>query len=139
MLAPFTGDVTEVDKLQLGQFLPAGTAAYGLVQTNDMWVAAEPRETALTYVRPGQAATVTVDVYPGYKCRGTVQSVARATDQEFSVLPAENSSGNWVKVVQRVPVRVDINPDPNQPPLSAGLSVEVSIDTHHHRTLSDLF
>ena len=60
----------------------------------------------------------------------------RATDQEFSVLPAENSSGNWVKVVQRVPVRVDITPDPHQPPLSAGMSAEVSIDTHHHRTLA---
>lgn len=137
--APFNGNVTEVNKLQPGQFLAAGTAAFGLVQSDDMWIAAEPKETALTYVRPGQSATVTVDAYPGFTWRGTVQSVARATDQEFSVLPAENSSGNWVKVVQRVPVRVDIKPDPNEPPLSAGMSAEVSIDTHHHRTLADLF
>jgi membrane fusion protein (multidrug efflux system) len=137
--APFAGNVTEVNKLQLGQFLPAGTAAFGLVQTGDMWVAAEPKETALTYVRKGQSSTVTVDAYPGYTWHGMVESVARATDQEFSVLPAENSSGNWVKVVQRVPVRVDITPHPDQPPLSAGMSAEVSIDTHHHRTLADLF
>ena len=87
--APFGGTVTEVNKLQLGQFLAAGTAAFGLVQTNGMWVAAEPKETAITFVRPGQAATVTVDAYPGQTWRGTVQSVARATDQEFSVLPAK--------------------------------------------------
>lgn len=137
--APFAGVVTQVNKLQPGQFLGAGTAAFGLVQTGDMWVAAEPKETSLTYVRPGQAATVTVDAYPGETWHGTVQSVAVATDQEFSVLPAQNSSGNWVKVVQRVPVRVDIKPDPNQPPLSAGMSAEVTIDTHHGRALGDLF
>jgi membrane fusion protein, multidrug efflux system len=137
--APFDGVVTQVNKLQLGQFLPAGTAAFGLTATDDMWVAAEPKETQLTYVRPGQPVTVTVDAYPGHVWHGVVQSVASATDQEFSVLPAENSSGNWVKVVQRVPVRIDIHTDPNDPPLSAGMSTEVSIDTHHHRSLADLF
>ena len=137
--APFNGIVTEVSKLQPGQFLPAGTAAFGLVETDDMWMAAEPKETNLTYARQGQSATVTVDAYPGHVWHGTVQSIAPATDQEFSVLPAENSSGNWVKVVQRVPVRVDINQGPNDPPLSAGMSAEVSIDTHHQRKLSDLF
>lgn len=137
--APFTGVVTQVNKLQPGQFLAAGTAAFGMVQSGGMWVAAEPKETALTFVHPGQAATVTVDAYPGDIWHGTVQSIAVATDQEFSVLPAQNSSGNWVKVVQRVPVRVDIRPDPNQPPLSAGMSADVSIDTHHKRTLGDLF
>ena len=137
--APFAGVVTQVNKLQVGQYLGAGTAAFGLVQANNMWVAAEPKETALTYARAGQSATVTVDAYPGETWHGTVESIASATDQEFSLLPAQNSSGNWVKVVQRVPVRVDIKPDPHQPPLSAGMSAEVSIDTHHHRTLGDLF
>ena len=137
--APFNGMVTQVNKLQPGQYLPAGTAAFGLVETDDMWVAAEPKETNLTYARQGQSATVTVDTYPGHVWHGTVQSIAPATDQEFSVLPAQNSSGNWVKVVQRVPVRVDIHQGPNDPPLSAGMSVEVSIDTHHRRTLADLF
>lgn len=137
--APFDGVVTEVNKLQLGQFLPAGTAAFGLTATNDMWIAAEPKETELTYVRPGQIVRVTIDAYPGHVWQGSVQSVASATDQEFSVLPAQNSSGNWVKVVQRVPVRIDIKQGPNDPPLSAGMSVEVSIDTHHRRTLAELF
>jgi membrane fusion protein, multidrug efflux system len=137
--APFAGIVTEVNKLQPGQVLPAGMAAFGLVETDEMWIAAEPKETALTYVRQGQSATVTVDAYPGHVWHGTVQSVAPATDQEFSVLPAQNSSGNWVKVVQRVPVRIAIHQGPDDPPLSAGMSVEVSIDTHHHRTLADLF
>ena len=137
--APFNGVVTEVNKLQPGQFLAAGTAAFGLTATDDMWVAAEPKETQLTHVRVGQSVTVTVDAYPGHIWHGAVQSVASATDQEFSVLPAENSSGNWVKVVQRVPVRIDMRPGANDPPLSAGMSVEVSIDTHHHRTLAELF
>jgi membrane fusion protein, multidrug efflux system len=137
--APFNGVVTQVNKLQPGEFLPAGTAAFGLVDTDDLWIVAEPKETSLTYVRPGQNATITVDAYPGHVWHGTVQTVAPATDQEFSVLPAENSSGNWVKVVQRVPVRIDIQTNPGDPPLSAGMSVEVSIDTHHHRTFADLF
>ncbi len=137
--APFNGIVTQVSKLQLGQFLSAGTAAFGLVSTDDVWVQAEPKETNLTYARAGQSAQVTINSYPNRAWTGTVQSIAPATDQEFSLLPAQNSSGNWVKVVQRLPIRVEIHPGPNDPPLSAGMSAEVSIDTHHKRTLGDLF
>jgi membrane fusion protein, multidrug efflux system len=137
--APFNGEVTRVSKLQIGQYLPAGTPAFGLVATDGMWVTAQPKETKLTYARPGQPVTVTVDAYPAWTWHGTVQSIAPATDQEFSVLPAQNSSGNWVKVVQRVPVRVTLKPDPNAPPLSAGMSAEISINTGHQRHLSDLF
>lgn len=137
--APYDGEVTQVSKLQIGQFLPAGTAAFGLVETQGMWVAAEPKETKLTYARDGQPVTVNIDAYPGQTWHGTVQSIAPATDQEFSVLPAENSSGNWVKVVQRVPVRITLQQGANEPPLSAGMSAEVSIDTDHKRHLSDLF
>jgi membrane fusion protein (multidrug efflux system) len=137
--APYDGVVTQVDKLQLGQFLQAGTAAFGLVGTNNMWVAAEPKETALTHARPGDPAKVTIDSYPGFTWEGVVQNIAPATDQEFSLLPAQNSSGNWVKVVQRVPVRVALKPVEGAPPLSAGMSAEVTIDTGHTRHLSDLF
>jgi membrane fusion protein (multidrug efflux system) len=137
--AAFAGMVTQVSKLQPGQFLAAGTPAFGLVDTRDMWVAAEPKETTLTYARAGDPATVTVDAYPGHEWHGMLQSEAPATDQEFAVLPAQNSSGNWVKVVQRVPVRVGIKTAPSDPPLSAGMSAEVSIDTSHKRSLSDLF
>ncbi|MBV8615950.1 MAG: HlyD family secretion protein [Acetobacteraceae bacterium] len=137
--APYDGTVTQVSKLQLGQVLQAGTAAFGLVGTTNVWVAAEPKETALTYARPGDPATVTIDAYPGVTWQGKVQNIAPATDQQFSVLPAENSSGNWVKVVQRVPVRVTLKPVAGGPALSAGMSAEVTIDTGHVRHLADLF
>ena len=137
--APYDGTVTRVAKLQVGQYLPAGTAAFGLVGSKDFWVVAEPKETALTWARVGDPATVTVDAYPGETWHGTVASIAPATDQEFSFLPAQNSSGNWVKVVQRVPVRIVLAPVKNAPPLSAGMSVSVSIDTNHTRTLANLF
>jgi membrane fusion protein, multidrug efflux system len=137
--APFDGTVTQVSKLQLGQVLQAGTAAFGLVGTNGFWVAAQPKETELTYARPGDPAEVTIDAYPGVTWQGAVQSIAPATDQQFSLLPAENSSGNWVKVVQRVPVRVTLKPVGGGPALSAGMSAEVTIDTGHVRHLGDLF
>ncbi len=137
--APYNGFVTQVSKLQIGQFLTAGTAAFGLVSTDDVWVEAEPKETNLTHARAGDPATVTIDAYPNHTWTGTVQSIAPATDQEFSVLPAQNSSGNWVKVVQRLPVRIAIDRNAGDPPLSAGMSAEVSVDTHHRRTLADLF
>ena len=137
--AAFAGIVTQVNKLQPGQYLGAGTPAFGLVDTQDMWIAAEPKETNLNHARAGQPATIRVDAYPGHVWHGVLQSEAPATDQEFAVLPAQNSSGNWVKVVQRVPVRITIQSGPNDPPLSAGMSAEVSIDTHHRRTLAGLF
>jgi membrane fusion protein (multidrug efflux system) len=137
--APYDGIVTQVNKLQPGMFLPAGTAAFGFVSTQHMWVEAEPKETQLTWARQGDPATVTIDAYPGHVWDGEVQSVAPATDQQFSLLPAENSSGNWVKVVQRLPVRVRIEQHPGDPPLSAGLSATVNIDTGHTRSLADLF
>jgi membrane fusion protein (multidrug efflux system) len=137
--APYDGIVTQVNKLQLGMFLPAGTAAFGFVSTQHVWVESEPKETQLTWVRQGDHATVTIDSYPGRVWDGVVQSIAPATDQQFSLLPAENSSGNWVKVVQRLPVRVRIDRHPGDPPLSAGMSATVDIDTGHTRTLSDLF
>lgn len=137
--APFAGQVTQVSKLQPGQYLAAGTPAFGLVRTRGMWIAAEPKETSLTWARPGQKARVTIDAYPGHVWHGVLQSVAPATDQEFAILPAQNSSGNWVKVVQRVPLRVELQQRAGDPPLSAGMSAEVSIDTGHRRHLSNLF
>ncbi len=137
--APFAGRVTQVSKLQPGQYLAAGTPAFGLVRGKGMWIAAQPKETSLTWARPGQKARITIDAYPGHVWHGVLQSVAPATDQEFAILPAQNSSGNWVKVVQRVPLRVELEQRPGDPPLSAGMSAEVSIDTGHQRHLSDLF
>lgn len=137
--APYDGIVTQVSKLQLGQYLPAGTAAFGLVGDDEFWVAVQPKETEITHAKPGDLATITIDAYPGYTWHGVVESIAPATDQQFALLPAQNSSGNWVKVVQRVPLRVTLEPLKGAPPLSAGMSAQVSIDTHHERKLSDLF
>jgi membrane fusion protein (multidrug efflux system) len=137
--APYDGIVTQVNKLQIGMYLGASTAAFGLVSTDHVWVQAQPKETQLTYAKSGQPVDVTFDIYPGRTWHGTVQSIAPATDQNFSLLPAENSSGNWVKVVQRIPVRVLVDLKPGDPPLRAGMSAEVDIDTGHQRTLADLF
>jgi len=137
--APFSGTVTEVEQLQPGMFLPAGTSAFGLVSDTDVYVTAQPKEDQLTWVRPGQSVDVTVDTYPDQHWKGVVESISPASGSEFSILPAQNSSGNWVKVVQRIPVRVQIVSGPADLPLRAGMSAEITIDTDHHRHLSDLF
>lgn len=134
--APFAGVVTDVPSLAVGKSLPASTTAFYLVATDHVWVDANPKETQLTYVRPGQRVTVTVDTYPDYVWQGTVESISPAAAQEFSLLPAENTSGNWVKVVQRIPMRVRLDTSGKDlPPLRAGMSVEVSVDTGHERGL----
>ncbi len=137
--APFSGTVTDVEQLQPGMMLSAGSAAFGLVSDSDVYVTAQPKEDQMTWVRPGQSVTISVDSYPGRQWKGEVQSIAPVSGSEFSVLPAQNASGNWVKVVQRIPVRIKILSGPKDLPLRAGMSTEVSIDTNHHRHLSDLF
>ncbi len=137
--APFSGTVTQVEQLQPGMTLPAGTAAFGLVSDSDIYITAEPKEDQMTWVRPGQSVSITLDSYPGQHWTGEVESIAPVSGSEFSVLPAQNASGNWVKVVQRIPVRIKILSGPADQPLRAGMSTEISIDTHHHRHLSDLF
>jgi membrane fusion protein (multidrug efflux system) len=136
--APFSGTVTNVEATQPGMYLNVGAAAFGLVSDTDVWVEANPKETELTWVKPGDPVTVSVDTYPGHVWQGTVESIAPASASEFSVLPAQNSSGNWVKVVQRLPVRIKVERKPDDPELRAGTSVEADIDTGHERHLSDL-
>jgi membrane fusion protein (multidrug efflux system) len=110
--------------------------AFYLVATDHLWVDSNPKETQLTYVRPGQRVTVTVDTYPDVAWHGVVESISPAASQEFSLLPAQNTSGNWVKVVQRIPMRVRIDAsDKDLPALRAGMSVEVDVDTGHQRGL----
>jgi membrane fusion protein, multidrug efflux system len=137
--APFSGVVTQVSALQPGQYLAAATPAFALVSDSHIWVDALPKETDLTHVRPGNAATVTVDTYPGRVWQARVESISPASGSTFSVLPAQNASGNWVKVVQRIPVRVKVVEPAGGPPLRAGMSAVVSIDTGHERHLSDIF
>jgi len=137
--APFTGVVTQVDTVQPGMYLAAATAAFGIVSTEDVWVEANPKETELTWVKPGDKVAVTVDTYPGRTWQGTVQSIAPNSGSEFSILPAQNTSGNWVKVVQRIPVRISVDRTEGDLDLRAGMSVEAEIDTGHRRTLADLY
>jgi membrane fusion protein (multidrug efflux system) len=136
VMAPFAGTVTQVPAIAPGKYLAASTTAFYLVATDYVWVDATPKETELTYVRPGQPVTVTVDTYPGTEWHGTVESMSPAAAQQFSLLPAQNTSGNWVKVVQRVPIRVRVDTsDEHLPLLRAGMSVEVDVDTGHTRGL----
>jgi membrane fusion protein (multidrug efflux system) len=139
VLAPFDGVVTSVDTLQPGQYIAAATAAIGLVSTTDVWVEAFPKETQLTYAKAGDRVVVTVDTYPGLRWEGTLESLSPASGSSFSVLPAQNASGNWVKVVQRIPIRVRLTLRPGDPPLRDGMSVYVEVETGHARTWRDLF
>ena len=136
--APFDGIATQVDTVQPGMYLSASTAAFGLVSSERVWLEASPKETDLTYVKPGDPVEFTVDTYPGRHWKGIVDTIAPASGAEFSVLPAQNASGNWVKVVQRIPLRVRVEHQPGDPELRAGMSVVVDIDTGHVRHLTDL-
>src|ERR1700676_4123980 len=131
--APFAGIVTNVPSLQPGQYLAAAATAFNIVSTDRVWVQASPKETELTYVKPGQQAVVEVDSYPGQQWTGTVDSISPASASSFSLLPAENTSGNWVKVVQRIPMRVSVANAPGKPQLRVGMSVELSVATGHER------
>jgi membrane fusion protein (multidrug efflux system) len=137
--APFEGDVTEVDSLQPGTLVISAlssfstTSAVGLVSTSDIWIEANMKETDLTHVHVGQPVSVEVDTYPGHDWQCHVNAISRASDGAFSALPSENASSNWVKVVQRIPVRINCDVHPSDPPLRAGMSAIVSIDTGHRR------
>src|SRR4051812_26033513 len=137
--APFSGVVTQVDTVQPGMYLAASTAAFGIISTDDVWVEANPKETELTHVKPGDPVSVSVDTYPGRRWKAVVSSIAPNSGSEFSVLPAQNTSGNWVKVVQRIPVRIKVERMPGEPELRSGMSVVADIDTGHHRSWRDLF
>ena len=142
--APFAGRVTQTDALLPGTYLVAQTAALtntgavGLVSAEHMWVEANMKETDLTHVKRGDSVDIAVDSYPGQSWTGSVESIAPASGSEFSILPAQNSSGNWVKVVQRIPVRIKLDPAPGKPELRAGMSATVEIDTGHRKSLADL-
>ena len=135
VLAPVAGIASEVDQLRPGDYVHAGAPAFSLVASDSLWIEANMKETDLTYVKPGDKATVSVDTYPGIEFPAIVDSIGAATGAEFSVLPPQNSSGNWVKVVQRIPVRLTLQPSSDLPALRSGMSVEVDIDTHHHRAV----
>jgi membrane fusion protein, multidrug efflux system len=130
--APEDGTVTKVEQLQVGDYITAATPVFSMM-SDRLWVEANFKETELTHMRPGQDATVEVDTYPGVEFHAKVASLSPGTGLTFSLLPPENATGNWVKVVQRLPVRLTLdNVDPDTP-LHAGLSVTVNVDTHYRR------
>jgi membrane fusion protein (multidrug efflux system) len=133
--APSDGVVTRVEQLQVGSYISASAPVFALVSTGDIWIEANFKEDQLTHMRVGQTASVEIDSYPGKTFEGKVASVSPGTGSQFSVLPPENATGNWVKVVQRLPVRVELDRVDPAFPLHGGLSANVSVDTRHQRRL----
>jgi len=126
--APIDGFVSQTERLQEGNTVVTGLPMVTIVRSGNTWVEANYKETQLTKMAPGQAAEIHLDAYPSARIRGHVMSIGRGTGSEFSVLPAQNATGNWVKVTQRVPVRIAIDDNPGRP-LLAGLSAKVKVDT----------
>lgn len=136
--SPADGTVVTVP-LVPGEQITAAQPLFAIVTDHAPWVDANFKETELTHVRPGQSAKIEFDIYPGITWEAEVRSISPATGAEFAILPPQNASGNWVKVVQRLPVRLRLKPRPGSPPLRAGMTAAVTIDTKQQRTLADLF
>ncbi len=137
--APIDGVATQVDNIQLGRFVAAGTPVFSIIDTAAPWVDANPKESDFTYVAVGQGVTLDVDAFPDHSFKGTVGSLSPGTGAQFAILPPQNATGNFVKIVQRVPVRIYFDShDEYVRKLKAGMSVYVSIDTNHRRTLAGL-
>jgi membrane fusion protein (multidrug efflux system) len=132
VLAPADGIISNM-QLQVGEFAKQGQPIFSLVNDSNVWVEANLKETQLTHLTTGQRATLSVDAYPDEQWQAIVSDIAPATGAEFSLLPPQNATGNWVKVVQRVPVRLQIEPRPDAPRLRAGMTVTAEIDTKHQR------
>ncbi len=133
--APFTGVVSNM-KLQVGEFVETGAPMFSLIDSGPVWIEANFKETQLTYMTVGQLAKVVADAYPDREWSASVETIAAATGAEFAVLPPQNATGNWVKVVQRIPVRIKVEQTSGQPQqLRAGMTVTVSVDTGRPRGL----
>ena len=133
--APASGIVSNM-KLQVGEYAQAGKPIFSLIENQPIWVEANLKETQLTHILPGQQATIVADAYPDKIWESVISSIAPATGAEFSILPPQNASGNWVKVVQRIPINLVITDQTNGPQLRAGMTVSVRIDTRRKRQLS---
>ncbi len=138
--APMPGIATQVDQIQLGRFVVAGTPVFSVIDVDHPWVDANPKESDFTYVTAGEPVTLDVDAFPDHVFKGYVGSLSPGTGAQFAILPPQNATGNFVKVVQRVPVRIYFDKDdPLVEKLKAGMSVYATIDTGHKRTLAGLF
>jgi len=140
MRAPMAGIATQVDQIQLGRYVAAGTPVFSVIDVANPWVDANPKESDFTHVAVGQPVTLEVDAFPDHVFKGSIGSLSPGTGAQFAILPPQNASGNFVKVVQRVPVRIYFDPnDKLVGKLKAGMSVTASIDTGHSRSLAGLF
>lgn len=137
--APADGTVSQAASFKVGQFVGVGTPLFSLVETGDTWVEANFKETQLTNMKPGQKAEIVLDTYPDRTFHGTVQAIGAGTGAEFSLLPAQNATGNWVKVTQRIPVRVKVETADADIALRTGMSATVSIDTGVSRGFGSVF
>jgi membrane fusion protein, multidrug efflux system len=139
MRAPMDGIATQVDQIQLGRFVPAGTPVFSIIDTSKPWVDANLKESDLTYVAVGQPVTIEVDAFPDHVFEGTVGSLSPGTGAQFAILPPQNATGNFVKVVQRLPVRIYFDArDKYVEKLKAGMSAYATVDTGHRRSLAAL-
>ena len=139
MRAPMGGIATQVDQIQLGRFIPAGTPVFSIIDTATPWVDANLKESDFTYIGVGESVSIEVDAFPDHVFKGTIGSLSPGTGAQFAILPPQNATGNFVKVVQRVPVRIyfDKN-DKDVQKLKAGMSAYTTIDTGHRRSLAAL-
>jgi len=131
VMAPADGVLSQVSSLNVGQFVAAGTTIASLVEVQSTWVEANFKETQLASISIGMPAEVKVDAYPAKPLIGKVASIGAATGSEFSLIPAQNATGNWVKVVQRIPVRIEFDTPDGTPDLRSGMSAEVRVDSGH--------
>ena len=137
--APIAGVATQVTSIQMGRYLTAGMAVFSIIGSETVWVDANPKETDLTYVRPGQPVTITVDAFPSRHWTGRVAAISPGTGAQFAILPPQNAAGNWIKIVQRVPLRVEFEPGQDMGRLRAGMSATVEIDTGRRGRLANFF
>jgi membrane fusion protein, multidrug efflux system len=136
--APMNGVATQVEQIQLGRFVISGAPVFSIIDVSNPWVDANPKESDFTYVAVGQTVTLDVDAFPNHVFKGTVGSLSPGTGAQFAILPPQNATGNFVKVVQRVPVRIYFDNDKFVRKLKAGMSVYATIDTNHRRSLANL-
>jgi membrane fusion protein, multidrug efflux system len=139
MRAPMDGIATQVDQIQLGRFVMAGAPVFSVIDTEKPWVDANLKESDFTYITEGQTVDIDVDAFPDHVFKGTIGSLSPGTGAQFAILPPQNATGNFVKVVQRVPVRIYFDADKYVQKLKAGMSAYTTIDTGHRRSLAALF
>ena len=137
--APIAGVASQVPSIQMGRFITAGTPVFSVMGSDTIWIDANPKETDLTFVRPGQPVHITVDAFPDRAWQGKVAAISPGTGAQFAILPPQNAAGNWIKIVQRVPIRIEFAPGQDLRRLRSGMSANIEIDTGRRGRIVSLF